>query len=101
MTSNLPWFTVRLALLGVSEEQSSEAIRDLLAEFNMRPHLKNAQVFWQAESRQVIVQVNAEGLNTNSVSEGMAEELKEMISAIFTKVGGVHVELLSAHPFSR
>jgi len=101
MASNLSWFTVRLALLGVSEERSSEAVRDLLAEFNMRPHLKNAQVFWQAESRQVIVQVDAEGLNANSVSKGMAEEVKEMISAIFTRVGGVHVEMLGTHPFSR
>jgi len=96
MASKLPWFTVRLALLGVSEKQSSEAAADLLDEFKMRPHLRNVQVFWEAESHRIIVQVDTEGLDTISVSKGMAEELKEILSAVFVKPTGIRVEVLGA-----
>ena len=96
MTPKLYWVTVRLALIGVSEGQSSKAVAGLQNELNMRPHLKNAQVSWEAGSRRVIVQVDDEGLDANSVSKGMAEELLEIVSAVFVKPSGIRVEILGA-----
>ena len=43
MSVELAWFTVRLALSGISEKEAFEAVQDLEEELNARPHLRNPQ----------------------------------------------------------
>lgn len=101
MSPELRWFTVRLALQGVFEEQASEAVKGLQDELNLRPHLKNPQVSWETETRRVIIQVDTEDLKSESAAEQMAEELLEVASAVLREFDVIHVDVLGVHPSPR
>lgn len=98
MSSKLNWFTVRLALLGISEKEDPEAVQYLQDELNMRPHLRSPQVFWETETHRAIIQVDMEGIESESVAKQMAEELFEVACAVLFKVEGMHVKILDVHP---
>lgn len=100
MPLELSWFAVRLALAGISEERSSQAVQGLQDELNMRPHLRNSQVSWEAKTCRAIIQVDAEGLNSESVAKQMAEEMFEVACAVLWEIDGMHVEILDAHSSS-
>jgi signal recognition particle subunit SEC65 len=98
MPFELTWFTVRLALLGTSEEHVTEAVQDLQVELDMRPHLRNPRVSWEMETHRVIIQVDAEDLDSKLLGDQMAEELFEVASAVLPEIEGVRVEILDVHP---
>jgi len=98
MPSDLNWFTVRLALIGVFTDQASKVVQDLQEELNMRPHLRNPQVFWETETRRVTVQVETEDLQSESAADQMAEELLEVASAVLSEFEVIRVDILSVYP---
>ncbi len=94
MPAELKWFTVRLAILGVSEQNASEVTRDLQRELSMRPHLRNPRVFWEAETRRLIVCIEAEELESERLAKQMMEELFEISYGVLQEIEGVHIEVL-------
>jgi|SRR3972149_1714684 len=98
MSPELRWFTVRLALVGVSPGLAAETVQDIQDELKMRPYLRNPRVFWETGTHKAIVQVDSEDLKSELAAEQMAEELLEVASAILKEFDTVHVDILSAYP---
>lgn len=94
MAEKLIWFTIRLALTGISPAQAFEVVQDLQDELNARHHLRNPHVFWEDQTQEVIVEVDNQGLRSKSAAEGMSEELLEATVAVVRKFERIHIEVL-------
>jgi hypothetical protein len=101
MSPELSWFTVRLALEGISEEQASGEVQALQDELNSRPHLRNPQVYWEAATHRSIIQVDTEDLRAEPAAEQIAEELLEVASGVLLEAERVRVEILDVRPSPR
>ncbi len=97
MTQELNWFTVRLALLGVPANQVIEGTHNLQDDLRMRPHLRNAKVWWETETHQLIVQVDIQDLRADQAAEQMAEELLEAAVGALKEFEAIHVDVLDAY----
>ena len=98
MSLKLSWFTVKLALLGVSEEYAPEVVRNLQGELNTRSHLRNPQVFLETEAHRVVIKVDIEGRNPEGAARQMAEELFEIPYGVLREIEGMHIEIIDAYP---
>lgn len=98
MSGKLNWFTIWLALLGVSEENAAEVVQDLQDELNMRSHLRNPKVFWETEAHRVVIQVEAEELEPERLAKQIAEELFEISYGVLRVIEGIHIEILDVRP---
>ncbi|MBI1801245.1 MAG: hypothetical protein HYR71_06420 [Chloroflexi bacterium] len=102
MPRELPWFTVRLAIVGLSKDQSTELIEDLRQQVNSSPVLRNPVVWWEGDTQRAIVQMDTEGLTSDRAASQMAEELLELVSALLIgDIDELGVEILNvvpAHP---
>ncbi len=96
MSPQLSWFTVRLSVEGISDEEAAIEVQALQDELNMRPHLKNPQAHWETKAHRAIIQVDTEGLKAESAAEQMAEELLEIASAVLLTTEPIHVEIMEA-----
>jgi hypothetical protein len=97
MPTELKWFMVRLALIGVSEQRRSEVVRDLQHELSMRPHLRNPQAYWEAETHRLIVYLEAEELEPERLAKQMMEELFEISYGVLQEIEGIHIEILDVN----
>jgi hypothetical protein len=98
MNRDPTWFTVRLALTGIFEEQAAEEMQALEYELSMRPHLRNSRVSWETKSRRAIVQVDTEDLESGLAGEQVAEELLEIASGVLSDFEIVSVDVLDVCP---
>ena len=102
MSKKITWFTVQLELLGISNIDAVEFVKDLQDELNMRPHLRNPKVSWEDKNLRIIVQVDMEGLMDSEAvdqmateaGDQMAEELLEAASATLRNFKSIHVNVL-------
>ncbi len=94
MPSNLKWFSVRLALLGVHSDWAVESMRDLQNDLDMRPHLRHPEVSWETETGRIIVQVEIQDLDADQAAAQMAEELLESASGVLKEFEAIRVSVL-------
>jgi hypothetical protein len=95
MLKKLPRFAVRLALIGLNEENAEGVRQDLEEELLARSHYENPCAFWDVETRRVIVEVNTEGLNPEQVANQSLEEMFEILPAILAESEGLRFEVLT------
>ena len=91
------WHTVRLALTGVPENAPSQAVPDLQDVLTGFPHLRNVLVTWDEGFHRIVVQLDLEDWEAKAVSKRAAEELLEVIPAVFVEAEGIHVEVLGTN----
>lgn len=87
-------FTVRLAVVIRPENVARETVLELQKELELRPHLLNPRVSWEAETDKIIVEIVDEGIDAQQVSNGLAEEVWEATAAIMGDFNTMHVEIL-------
>jgi hypothetical protein len=95
-TPQLSWINVRLAVMGIAQEEALKAVQDLQDELDARSHLRDPKVFWETETKQVIVQVDAPGLTPASAAGQMAEELFEVACAVLEETDGMQIKILES-----
>jgi hypothetical protein len=98
MTSQWTWFTVRLALVGLSETRAPKVIRDLRQQLAMRPHLRNPRVEWDSKTSRAIVQIDTEDEDPVPAAKQMQEEMLEALAAVLWETEGLRFEILDARP---
>lgn len=91
MPKALAWFTVRLAIQGLSENQAANLVGDLQQQLSMSQVVRHTNVCWEKETRQAIVQLDTEGLTADSAADQMAEEVLELASALV--IGEIQKEI--------
>lgn len=91
----LPSFSVTARVVGIRQDQATQAVSELHDELLQLPHYQNTQVSWDNQGNFVVVSVQTEGLDAESTGKGVAEEIHELLPAIFVRVAGMHVEILS------
>ena len=94
MPRSLPWFSVRLALVGSPLEAMQAVVADLQEELQMRPHLGNPRVVWDDRERHVRVEVDSEGLDAQQAADLVAEEILEVVAALLHEFDRVRVDVL-------
>lgn len=95
MLKKLPRFVVRLGLVGLQEELQETIMRELREELLMREYYTNPHVFWNAELKDVIVEINTEGVDKEQVAKQSLEELFEILPSILPTTEGIHFEVLN------
>ena len=78
MAKELKDFTVRLALAGLSDlpdDEINKGMLELKEELVAREHLKNVDVYWDADMQQVIVEVDVNIFEHEQASAWMVEEI--------------------------
>lgn len=90
----LPIFSVDLIIRGATRNSDPEAVEDIASELSMRPHLANCHVSWDDGNRnEIIVYIETEGLEPNSVGDQMAEELFEVVCATLRLTDGISIKI--------
>ncbi len=90
----LPKFSVELIVRGATRNSDPEAVEDIASELSMRPHLSNCRVSWEDGNRnEIIVYMESEGLEPNSVGDQMAEELFEVACATLRNTDGISIKI--------
>jgi hypothetical protein len=97
MTLPLQWFSVQLSIPNIPPEQAHQIISDLQEELNMRPYLRNTNVFWEQKTNQIVVMVEDEAFSSDQARRNMAEELFEIASAV-RDPAGLSIKVLDIKP---
>ncbi len=98
MSSKLTWFTVRLALLGLSDDRAPKVIQDLRDELSMRPHLRNPKIMWEPETHRAIIQVETEDFTPQPAAKQIQEEMLEALAAVLWETEGLHFDIIEVYP---
>jgi hypothetical protein len=96
MANGLPWFGIQLAVNGIEESLAAQAVADWMEELGLRPHLRNTHVYWDSDLQRLIVRTETQAIDTDSAAAGLAEELFEIIPALFVNVSGIGVRVMNA-----
>lgn len=93
--NTLHHFTVELAIRGINESSDPSAQQDFDFELSMRPHIIQKTVIWDRAEHQVTIRLVTEGIDPQTTSKEMAEELFEVASALLNEIEGLHVVVLN------
>ncbi len=98
MADEITWFTVRLALLGLSPASGPQAAKNLADELPFNTYLRNPRVIWESELHRIVIQVDTEDTKPGSAANQVREEMMEILAAVWKDTEGTHYELLGVEP---
>lgn len=94
--SRTKWYTVRLALEGLSESNVSDAMISLAEEIQRRSYLTNPKISWDGENHRAIIQADEEADNTTQAENLLLDDLYEMVYASLEEIEGLRISVCDA-----
>src|SRR4051812_30745120 len=90
-------FLVIAALSGSPTNVILTGVPDLQRELELRTHLHNPKVHWDAQMQRAIVEVEDEAQNVQQAEGGVYEEVFESACAVLGKFETIRIEILEVH----
>ena len=93
--SELPEFTVRVALVGVSAEQATEIMPWMQEELAYYSHFKSPTLSWDESNGRIILHTQIDATDSYTAGEWVASDLWKLTGAALANPEGLQVVILS------
>lgn len=92
----MDFYSVKLGISGegISEETAPDLLEGFEEELAMRPHVRSAELRWDADQEMIIVTVGVEDTSQKGANIQMQEEFLEMVPAVIPGTGGIEVKMV-------